>query len=354
MLLLLGCLEEDPVEAPWSDPAAPGPYEAGVTTLSFTDARGVALTAEVWYPADAEGEPDAYEQIPFPSTAFRDAAPVAGPWPLVAFSHGNGGLRTQSAFLTERLATHGFVVVAPDHPHNTTLDFDEASLLAVAVARPGDVVAAADEVFARSADGDAVLGGLVQPDRYGMSGHSFGGWTTLAVAGGVVDFDAMAAFCENGGGYDLCQLGDTTGVTVPDAPDPRAVAALPMAPAGWYSFGERGLDGVAPSLLLGGTRDESESIEAEIDPLWTRLPAPKRLGVLEGAGHYVFSDVCALGDVVEECAGEAEGYVDPDAAHAVVNALAVAFFQVTLNGDGRYAEALQGRELLQWDEALSE
>lgn len=48
------------------------------------------------------------------------AAP--GPFPLVVYSHGNGGLRYVSAFLTEHLASHGFIVVAPDHVGNTAID----------------------------------------------------------------------------------------------------------------------------------------------------------------------------------------------------------------------------------------
>lgn len=364
LLLLAACAGApdsagDTAAAPADDfaaPDAPGPHLAGVATLTFTDARGVALTAEVWYPAGEGGDdPEPYPDLPFPSEAWRDAPPVPGPWPLVAFSHGNGGLRTQSAFFTERLATHGFVVVAPDHPYNTALDFDEARLADVAAARPGDVVSAVDEVFARSAGGDPLLGGLVEPDRYGMSGHSFGGWTTLAVAGGVVDFASLAAFCAENDGYDLCGLGVSEALQVPDSPDPRAVAAMPMAPAGWYSFGETGLDGVAPSLLLGGSKDEGESVEAEIQPLYDRLPAPRRLGVVQGAGHYAFSDACAVAPVFEECGEEAAGYVDLDTAHAVIRALGVAFFQVSLNGDDRYAEWLDARwPELAWDEDLGE
>ncbi len=45
--------------------------------------------------------------------------PAAGDFPLVIYSHGNGGLRYVSAFLTEHLASHGFVVMAPDHTGNT-------------------------------------------------------------------------------------------------------------------------------------------------------------------------------------------------------------------------------------------
>ena len=40
-------------------------------------------------------------------------------FPLVLFSHANGALRMQSTYLTVPLASHGFVVAAPDHAGNT-------------------------------------------------------------------------------------------------------------------------------------------------------------------------------------------------------------------------------------------
>src|SRR5262249_27794141 len=57
-----------------------------------------------------------------PQDAVRDAAPRAGRFPLVAFSHGYGGHRRQSTFLCTHLASHGYVVVSADHAGNTVLD----------------------------------------------------------------------------------------------------------------------------------------------------------------------------------------------------------------------------------------
>ena len=46
---------------------------------------------------------------------IRGLTVAQGRFPLVVFSHGYGGLRTQSSFLTAHLASWGFVVAAPDH-----------------------------------------------------------------------------------------------------------------------------------------------------------------------------------------------------------------------------------------------
>ena len=58
-----------------------------------------------------------------PRRPVSDAPVVAGPRPLVVFSHGRSGLRTSYVMLCEGLAARGFVVVALDHPGDTLLDW---------------------------------------------------------------------------------------------------------------------------------------------------------------------------------------------------------------------------------------
>ncbi|HUD17506.1 MAG TPA: hypothetical protein VMQ59_09590, partial [Acidimicrobiales bacterium] len=114
-----------------------GPYKPGVAYVTTAAGDTVVLT----YPVDAAstvgrptyvinllrwftGSPTA--PIPaglpktLPTTLATDAymgVPISakGPFPVVLFSHGYGGYPEQSSFLTDHLATWGFVVVAPDH-----------------------------------------------------------------------------------------------------------------------------------------------------------------------------------------------------------------------------------------------
>src|SRR5262245_37468056 len=117
------------------EPFSRGPHPAGVRTAELIDAvRDRPLDVEIWYPAadrhrgqDVDPERcDRYELLAglplVTQQAARDAAPAAGRFPLVVFSHGYGGHRRQSTFLCTHLASHGYVVVAPDHTGNTLRD----------------------------------------------------------------------------------------------------------------------------------------------------------------------------------------------------------------------------------------
>jgi hypothetical protein len=128
-----------------------GPYSVGVRTLevvnpdhidilNYSDENPDArydrpLTLEVWYPAIRPGkkpEVTTYQDVlgsgpddpdrplipfEFAGRALRNARPYAqeGPYPLVIVSHGYPGSRVLLTYLTENLASKGYVVVAIDH-----------------------------------------------------------------------------------------------------------------------------------------------------------------------------------------------------------------------------------------------
>jgi predicted dienelactone hydrolase len=145
VIAVTGCGSDTADPFPPSDgeplyaPDAVGPFAVGRRSFTVVDPdrEGRELPVDVWYPVDPEdatGNPSLYQVtvqiwiIPLVFTAPSELAlqePLisqAGEFPLIVFSHGSGGLRYQSFFLTEVLASHGFVVVAADHVGNTLLD----------------------------------------------------------------------------------------------------------------------------------------------------------------------------------------------------------------------------------------
>ena len=277
------------------NPFVRGPLPVGVRTLDWSDpARSRPLPTEIWYPATeelrgkdvAEATRDNYELVPgLPpgwQEAVRDAAPRAGTHPLVVFSHGFGGHRRQSTFLCTHLASHGYVVAAVDHTGNTIVEMvqfmmmaqmgqpppDPATMLPEMLAnRPADVSFVIDQMTApilRQAQDERLAGISVDASQIGLSGHSFGGWTTL----------------------------------VTTARDKRIKAALPLAPAGgWTKLPSEALGAAmdfawgrdVPTLFLVADFDTILPLRGMYE-LYEKTTSPKKMIVLEQADHMHFCD----------------------------------------------------------------
>lgn len=323
---------------PPHDPDAWGPYGVGVDTLTFTDPRGKTMTVEVWFPADIgnDPDPDPYKEIPITLQGHRSvpADRRGAPYPVIGFTHGLGGIRFQSASLCEHLASHGFVVVSPDHAGHTLFDFlvgfDSAETGQVILERPADVSLSIDHVLQLSEDEAPHLAGLADASRLAVVGHSFGAINALMLAGASDDLPGLAAWCQEHRGnacnyvdrIDFDEAGDT------DFADPRVVATVAMAPGAWYAFGPdgEGLAGLAPTLVLGGTKDQTLSWDQEIAPTYAALTPTRYLGELADGGHNApFSDLCRLLATLGDCRGAEAGYLTQDEGHAIVHPLVTAF-----------------------------
>jgi predicted dienelactone hydrolase len=320
---------------------AGGLWDAGVTTFELARPDGTPFRVEVWYPArrPAGDAPAFYDDFPLERDVGRDA-PAArgeGPFPLVAFSHGLGGVRYQSASLVEHLARQGFVVVAPDHPGSILLEVDTDPAVAI-LPRPEDVRAAVDEVQRRSMADEGALGCMLAGPGYAMTGHSLGAVTTLFVSGATPDLDGLLALCETER-PTVCRFVDgldPTGIDVASLSDPRVVASVPLSPGGAYMFGTdgAGLAAMPPTLVWAGEEDTLLGFEDESVPVYDALESPRFFGGLADAGHYVaFSDLCDLLPLFPDCGGPEAGYLDGDVARAVVNTLTAAFLHRALRED---------------------
>jgi len=337
----------DDLEAPWSSPDAMGPLQVGTLTMEWEDHRGKDMMAEVWYPARPKPDEELATYPPIAiggvSTRWADADTRFGPRPLVAFSHGYGGVRFQSLYLTEYLASHGFVVVSPRHQYNTFLDLNDDHLLDITVQRPGDVIEAVDEVLRRSRTPDEHLEGLIDGEDYAVLGHSFGALTSMMVGGGVIDLDGLRARCATHGGR-LC--GSLDGLTAEllsshRMTDPRAVVTVPMAPGMWYAFGPDGLSApgleqVRHPLILSGAADPVLRYADEALPTYQNMATPKTLVNFQEAGHYAFSNMCDFVPYfTTECEGLEGGWADINRVQTLSRTVALAHIRVAMLGDER-------------------
>ena len=139
---LAACSSSSSSSGPVEPADALGAFAVGHSTFTALDAaRGDrSLLIDIWYPvddADAEGEELRQYTLsgllgPISEVALADA-PVSARsnQSLLIFSHGYQGIGTSAVGLMEALASHGFIVAAPEHTGNAQQSpadsFDEAA-----------------------------------------------------------------------------------------------------------------------------------------------------------------------------------------------------------------------------------
>lgn len=196
--------------------------------------------------------------------------------------------------------------------------------------------------MSRAVDGllaDPRLGPSADGSRYLATGHSFGGITTLSLAGAIFDFDYGLEHCATADDSPAgCAFFDDTVLGDPALaqPDPRVVAGVDISPAGWYAFGESGLDDMVPLMVIGGTRDEDLSYDEEARPTMEALPAPKILVSLVDAGHWGVTDICLILAFLPDCEGADAGWMEPERAQFVIQSMVTAFAARHLLDDDSY------------------
>src|SRR5690606_40580603 len=108
--------------------------------------------------------------------------------PLVIFAHGFRMNPEWYSQLVERLASHVFIVLAPEHDEGDWLE----TVVAASFARPFDVKGTIDlaEELSRN---PGPFEGRIDLQRVAVVGHSYGGYTALAAAGAARRPEAPAA-----------------------------------------------------------------------------------------------------------------------------------------------------------------
>ena len=313
---------------PLPDAAETGPYVAATRDDQINTSSGQALRVQSWYPADtsATGNAHVYNDI-ITGTALDGAAPSChAPRPVVLFSHGNGGIRFQSLFLTEHLATRGWVVVAPDHEGNTAFDLDSERAGEHAIRRPRDISETFDWLITELAGPGGPLDGCVDPEAgYAVMGHSFGGYTAIAMTSATLTA-AHAGTCAPG--WLCADTADWLLAHPEEDPaelvDARVWASVPMTPAAHELLSSTLGGNTVPTLILGGTFDTLTTMEGQVQPIYDGLGGEKYIATIDTAGHYTFSDLCTLIPTYEDCAAP---FMPLAQAHRLIRGMTTAFVE---------------------------
>jgi len=243
-------------------------FRAGYRQTSIPRPDRPASPALAFYPSVSPEAPTALG--PFMVDVAGDGAPAVGRFPLVVISHGTGSAPTLFRDLAAHLARKGFVVVAPEHPGNNRNDNSLAGTEENLIDRPRHLAATIDFAF-RAFEAN------LKPDAVHLIGHSQGGYTILALAGG----------------HPLALQNETRSPetrSVPVVPDPRVKSLVLLAPATPWYMHEGSLDDVrVPILMLTGDRDE-HAPPAFAEIVLFRIPDASRIRhrAVPNAGHFSF------------------------------------------------------------------
>jgi predicted dienelactone hydrolase len=276
--------------------AARGNYNVGVQTIEVINRQQVdvlnykndsaaaydrKLKLEVWYPAIvADGDIGivSYDEVMgnanskdrpnipfrFHGRATRNAVPIRedGTFPLVIVSHGYTGSRLLMTYLTENLASKGYVVVSIDHMESTFRD--AAGFTSTLLNRALDDLFVLKEISRLSTTKDSFLYEVVNPELTALIGYSMGGYGAVNVAGAGYSPQAVQFFSSISGGSKALEKRMMDNAEFKASADPRIKVMVAFAPWGMERgvWNAEGLAGITiPSLFVAGSEDDISGYE---------------------------------------------------------------------------------------------
>lgn len=332
-----------------ADPLKEGPYPVGVTTTTFIDSTRTdhftqkprTLITEIWYPAADSARtmpkskytdfipggvtPDLEEYFKkargkttdelnktYWMNSHRDAPVRAGKFPVIIFSHGNGGSRHQNTFWCDFVASHGYIIVSADHTGNAAMTFLKEGRVPMqageransAADRPKDMIFLLNQMVKWNDGGDERFKGKLDLSRPCAAGMSFGSMTAVRVAAMEPRFKAVIAMS---GAYP----GSTN----------------PKVPTLWMIGTEDRTIGTAGNAIVRSHHEKHEG--------------PSYLLELKNGGHFSFTDMFKIiptfGDGVGKGARREGGaefqFTSMETTYKIVNSYSTAFLDFYVKGD---------------------
>jgi predicted dienelactone hydrolase len=302
------------------------------------------LVVDIWYPALVKkgskyltyraafwGEPPKPPvSFTVPGLAVMNATPTGAAHPLIIVSHGYSNAPASMTWLTENLASKGYVVAAIHHedPNPYVVSADKRA--APNFNRPLDIAFVTAQL-------QATLGKQIDPAKVALIGYSQGGYGVLTAGGATLDPEGSNMALVAGGWLKKVARGAAAAgeITVPGV---KAIVALaPAGGAGKSAWGTEGLAAItAPLLLIQGDADPVVDYTTGALAVFTGARnADRYLLTYKQAGHAI-----ALNSVPPEMRGtvwDIDWFEDPiwrqDRINAINLHFITAFLTMHLRGD---------------------
>jgi predicted dienelactone hydrolase len=239
------------------------------------------LRLEIWYPANVPTGQDivTYEesrgtpgdpkkpfiQYSFSGRALRDGVPytTGAPFPLIIVSHGYVGSRLLMTYLTENLASKGYVVVSIDHQESTYQD--AGGFQSTLLNRSKDILFVLETIAEMGkTENRSFLSGVVDANNTALIGYSMGGYGVLNAAGAGYSKQLVTFFGAMSGGSKAIEILTTNNPDYQASYDKRIKAVVALAPWGmergvWDAEGLKGLK--VPVFFIAGNMDDISGYE---------------------------------------------------------------------------------------------
>jgi len=321
----------------------PGMYPVSMETLTVVDsARDRSLPTDLYLP---------------------QGLPAGERSPVVIISHGLSGDRKGFVSVAEHLASHGYAVAALDHPASNRTQLEalfrgaeqEIAEPTEFSDRPRDISYLLDELTLRSDTSRLDI------DSIAVIGHSFGGYTVLALSGAQLDLETLQTNCASDdfiyNAANPSMVLQCTALLAPnqfdlDLRDERIDAVIALNPVTSSLFGPEGFSQIAiPSLFVAGSVDPlAPALLEQIRP-FTWLDQTQEntvshyLALIEGGSH--------LYDPLEVEGAEnvtlSNSLVSADAPLATryLKSMSLGFLRAELDENPIYKGALDDASILQ-------
>lgn len=300
---------------------------------------------ETWHLTDASRNRKFYVDV------YKPQKWRSGETPVAVFSHGLASNPEHFTNLAQHLASFGYLVVAPQHPGSDKIQAEkliegysrQVFIVEEFLDRPQDISYVIDELERRN---QSEFAGRLNLKSVGVLGHSFGGYTALAVAGATLDFANLEYECGRRFIPNTALLLQCQALQLPrkdyNFRDERVTSIILANPVNSAIFGPQGLAKVKIPVIVGaGTYDPATPIVFEQVRSFPWLGSSnKYLFLIEGQAHVDFSELDAgINNAIESV--DNLTLPSPELIKEYGSSMVTAFFGVYLLQDESYMPYLQ-------------